>query len=430
MSVHLTDEEIRNYHQHNLSGQRLLTADLHLTECEDCFKRVGERSAISMKNIVGGLHQEFSDTARLEQDHIVYEQLELMVDGKLDDMELEITESHLEVCKQCRNEADDLRNFRESFNRSAQDSPRVISWHRTAFNVGLRIAGVAAMIAFFVWAASLSMRDRINKLQVQLEQAKDENARLTLKNSELVRQSNQLQNEIATLKSPAQAPIVASLKDGGGIVSLDEKGNILGIASDSPLYLKMAKDALTEQSVGTPNLLAGLIGKQGSLLGESENRPFDLIAPVGTVLLEGRPNFRWKTLKDATGYRVRVYDRDFKEVASSEVLKDTNWIPTNSFQRGEKYSWIVTAYLSDKEVSSPVPPAPEARFMVLDSAKYKELQEAKLDVGRSHLLSGLVYAQFGMLDESVQEFQQLAVENPDSQIAKKLLDRVNSLRKK
>jgi hypothetical protein len=125
-----------------------------------------------------------------------------------------------------------------------------------------------------------------------------------------------------------------------------------------------------------------------------------------------------------------VYDKNFKEIVASDLLKKTEWKSPTALRRGEIYNWVVTAYLSDKKVSSPVPPAPEARFKVLAADQYQELQQAKQNLAQSHLLSGLAYAQLGLLDESERELQQLVGENPDSKVAKNLLNRVQSIRKK
>jgi hypothetical protein len=423
LTAHLTDEEIRKYCEQSLTAQRLVAADLHLSECDGCAKRLQELSTASIQKAVRNLHQDLQDTAR-EDDHISYEEMEAYADGKLDDVQLEIVRSHLEVCSQCKTESQDLGSFRNSFiSETGQASGRVIPWRRSVAGAILRIAGAAAAIAIVVWAATLPMRDRIKGLEAQLKEANKENAQLAMKNSEL-------QTEIAKLK-PSQTPLIASLKDSGSVVGIDQKGHITGITSSSPQFLKITKDALTNQNVEVPEILSGLIGKQGTLLGEPrEGRPFVLTAPVGTVVVEDRPTFRWKPLQDATGYRVRVYDRNFKEVAASELLQNTKWTSSNSLQRGKTYNWIVTADVSGKEISSPVPPAPEARFKVLDSVQFKNLQQSKQEFTQSHLLSGLVYAQLGLLDNSIQEFQQLVAENPDSPIAKKLLDQVQSLRKK
>ncbi|HSE41007.1 MAG TPA: hypothetical protein VLH08_09610 [Acidobacteriota bacterium] len=385
---------------------------------------------MSTNNFVRNLREEFRTTARLEEDHIPYEQIESFVDAKLDPVNLEIVQSHLEVCRQCRNEADELRNFREKMD---QPSAHVIPLRRrTVFNTVLQVAGIAALIAFFAFLATLPLRDRVKQLRAQLENAQNEITQLKSKNSDLQRTSNQLQAELAELKSSqSNVPLVASLNDGGRLVGLDQNGKIAGISTNSPLYIKMAKDALTKQTIETPPLLAKLIGKEGALLGEAKNgRPFNLIAPVGTVLSEDRPNFQWEPYKDATGYEVHVYDRDFKEVASSELLKGTDWTPSNQLPRGRTFNWIVTAHLQDKQVSSPTPPAPEARFLVLDADQNEQLRQATQDLAKSHLLLGLTYAKYGLLDDSVAEFEQLVVENPESPIARKLLESVKSLRKK
>jgi hypothetical protein len=429
-SQHLSDEDLNNYRQYKLSGQMLLKADLHITECDDCRKRLRELAAVSSNIFVRNLREEFRESARLEEDHVPYEQLESLIDAKLDPVNLEIVQSHLEVCGQCRDEADELRTFREKMD---QHSANVIPLRRkTVLNVALKVAGIAAMMAFFAWIATLPFRDQVKELRAQLEDAQKQIRQLSIKNSELQRTSNQLQAELRQLKdSQSGVRVIGSLNDGGRILSLDQNGKIAGISTDSPQYIQMAKDALTKQTIDTPVLLTKLIGKDGTLLGEAKNgRPFNLIAPVGTVLSEDRPNFRWEPLTGATSYRLHVYDRDFNEVAASEALKGTNWTPSNQLRRGSIYNWIVTAQLGGKEVSSPIPPAPEARFFVLDSDQNAQLNQAKQDLAQSHLLLGLTYAKLGLLDDSIAEFEKLVLENPDSPIARKLLDRVKSLREK
>ena len=387
-------------------------------------------AAVSSNNFIRDLRAEFHQNVRLEEDHVPYEQLESLVDTKLDPVNLEIIQSHLEVCGQCRDEADELRAFREKMDQS---SANVIPLRRkTVLNVALQVAGIAAMMAFFAWLATLPFRDQVKELRTQLEEAQKQIKQISIQNSELQRTSNQLQAGLSQLKgSQSGVRVIATLNDGGRILSLDQNGKISGISTDSPQYIQMAKDALTKQTIETPVLLAKLIGKEGTLLGEAKNgRPFNLIAPVGTVLSEDRPNFRWEPLTDATSYRVHVYDRDFNEVAASEALKGINWTPSNQLRPGSTYNWIVTAQLGGKEVSSPTPPAPEARFIVLDSDQNAQLNQAKQDLAQSHLLLGLTYAKLGLLDDSVAEFEKLVLENPDSPIAHKLLDRVKSRRKK
>ena len=69
----------------------------------------------------------------------------------------------------------------------------------------------------------------------------------------------------------------------------------------------------------------------------------------------------------------------------------------------------------------PRPPAPQAKFHVLDQTKANELTKAKRAYGSSHLTLGLLYAEAGLLREAEHEFRLLQKANPQSEIVKKLL---------
>jgi hypothetical protein len=90
------------------------------------------------------------------------------------------------------------------------------------------------------------------------------------------------------------------------------------------------------------------------------------------------------------------------------------------------YKWAVTAIVNGEEVSSPAASAPEARFGILDEEKALELNLLKRTP--SHLALGIFYARAGMLPEAEREFQLLVNDNPQSQVAVKLLSRIQSWR--
>ena len=159
----------------------------------------------------------------------------------------------------------------------------------------------------------------------------------------------------------------------------------------------------------------------------SDNKPreFAVVEPVGNVVLSNQPTFRWSTLEGATGYVVEVYDDQFKLVASSPELTNRSW--STSLGRGKVYSWQVKAIKDGQEVTSPRPPAPQAKFRVLDQAKANEIAKAKRAYASSHLTLGLLYADAGLLREAEQEFRLLRRANPDSEIARNLLRQIQSL---
>jgi DNA-directed RNA polymerase specialized sigma24 family protein len=157
-------------------------------------------------------------------------------------------------------------------------------------------------------------------------------------------------------------PIVVALNDGGGQVTIDKEGDVAGAP---PPFQQMVKQTLTAQRIETPRMLTELIGKSAVLMGTAdEGHPFVLLGPVGTVVMSDRPTFRWRALGGADSYAVKIYDADFNEVAASPQISGTTgagtaWTVTRALERGRTYSWHVTALVGDKEVVSPVSPAPE-----------------------------------------------------------------------
>jgi hypothetical protein len=112
-------------------------------------------------------------------------------------------------------------------------------------------------------------------------------------------------------------------------------------------------------------------------------------------------------MEGATGYVVEVYDEHFKLVSSSPQVTNLQWATTQALPRGHVYSWQVKAIKDGQETTSPRPPAPQAKFRVLDQAKVNELTRAKRAYGSSHLMLGLLYAEAGLLKEAEAELRLL-----------------------
>jgi hypothetical protein len=61
---------------------------------------------------------------------------------------------------------------------------------------------------------------------------------------------------------------------------------------------------------------------------------------------------------------------------------------------------------------------------VLDGEAAKKIAEARTKNGNSHLVMGLVYAEAGLISDAEREFRELVRKNPDSPIARNLLEKV------
>jgi anti-sigma factor RsiW len=439
MSEHLSEQLIERYRRRVLSPVELLDVDDHMAACEMCRRRGGDepRERAAARSLG-------ADLSATGMTHLDYERLAAYVEGELDPIDREIADSHLKLCDRCDSELNELRAFTTRMaaypaKEYAPAAPRPLGekaaglWdgvrafgRSSAFALPVRLAGLGLVIALLFWATSLKSRNF--QLQTALDQQRRENEKLKQDFQAANASVAELRDQLAQLKSvqPSSSFVVA-LNDGGGRVTLDKEGNVAGAP---PPFQQIVKQTLMAQRVETPRTLPELIGKSGVLMGPAdEGHPFALLGPVGTVVMSDRPAFRWRALTGADSYVVRIYDADFNEVAVSQRLSETAWSVTRSLERGRTYSWQVTARVGGKEVSSPVRPAPEARFMTLDQAKANELANAKSAAAGSHLTLGVLYAQAGLLDDAEREFRLLLRANPQSTLAENLLRSVRAKRR-
>jgi len=230
---------------------------------------------------------------------------------------------------------------------------------------------------------------------------------------------------------PEPAAAVAQLNDGGGRLTLDREGGLSGADALPPAYRELLKGALAGRRIERSPQLKGLSRPGSSLMGsETQAGEFSVLDPAGSVLLSDRPTFRWSALEGASAYVVEVYDDAFNLVASSPQLDARSWAAPQTLPRGRVYSWQVKALKDGQEIKSPRPPAPQAKFRVLDRAKADELARAKRSYPSSHLTLALLYADAGLLKEAEQELRLLQRANPDSELARSLLHQVQALRRR
>jgi hypothetical protein len=142
------------------------------------------------------------------------------------------------------------------------------------------------------------------------------------------------------------------------------------------------------------------------LPGAGDNPPsFGPTAPVGTAIIEARPQFSWTPRAGATRYSIKVFDERFREVAKSGALKTTTWTPRRDLPRGRVLGWQITAVSRDQTDISPTPPQPDARFVVLDAATIARLAKERTRLATEPIALGLVLAKAGLFAEADSVFQ-------------------------
>jgi hypothetical protein len=145
-----------------------------------------------------------------------------------------------------------------------------------------------------------------------------------------------------------------------------------------------------------PPILETLVTDTAVLRGGGRSGSFALQAPVATVVLEERPNFRWAAVPGATSYEVAVVDVDRGTMATSGTSATASWRSAAPLPRGRTYAWQVAAETSGGRIVAPGRDGPEARFHVAEQAAVE---------GATPLQRGVALANVGALDDAEREFE-------------------------
>ncbi len=433
MSEHLTQTQIVDYGRRPIPTAEWLFVSDHLAVCEECRLQVeevvdDEATFLSLKSGVFDEAEEGSLVA--EGIHLTFEQMADYVDETIASRERQVVEEHLVWCELCETAVDDLRAFKEQVTPELEQEGSLIligtatesRWHRLlaamiSFQPKSAVlvfgSALAILLVTIGWLASLALPGMKNKTEVAVIPHSPGVSPSVLPPS--------------TLESPA-AVIIARINDGEGQITLDESGKLSGVDHLPPDYQQMVKKALTHQRIERSQLLSGSTqpGVRSRGEGDTRSAKFSVIEPVGAIILSNRPTFRWTKLDGATGYMVEVYDEFFNRLISSPQITQHSWTAPRSLKRDGTYYWQVKALKDGQEFKSPRPPAPQAKFRILDEATADELAKARRAYASSHLMLGLLYARAGLLDEAELEFKTLLNNNPDSALGQRLLRQVQN----
>jgi hypothetical protein len=432
MSDHLTQSQIEDYGRRSLTAVDLLSVSDHLGLCDACRRQVqrelnGDAAYLTLRSDLFDEAELFSSpTGRA---HLTFEQIVGTVDAILAGQELQLIEDHLACCQQCALAVDDLRAFKDQIEPELdrQDQPSSVSvtsekgWHRWVMFWPKPLVFGSALAALLLAVSGLVVWQALNGTK--------EEPRTTVTTPSPV-PSPVPSVPVSPGTTPGATETIALLNDGAGKVSLNREGKLSGVSHLPPAYQQMVKSALTNQELERSQLLAGLTPIGSTPRGGSNETGgrFSLIEPVRTVALSDQPGFRWSRLDGAAGYVVEIYDEEFDLVATSPRIIGQRWKARQPLKRGGVYYWQVKAIKDGRELISPHPPAPQAKFRILDESKARELERARRAYGSSHLLLGLLYAESGLLDEAEKEFRVLQKANPNSAITDQLLQQIQAHR--
>ncbi|HEY6805314.1 MAG TPA: hypothetical protein VI306_17185 [Pyrinomonadaceae bacterium] len=403
---HLSTSELEQFCVGSLPDNEHADIAVHTASCRVCHQRFVDE--LSTSPATGfSLEPEFW----FRNDHLDFESIVALIGNTLDPVLEEIHNIHLKTCESCREDIRYFEAFRQTTARELNGS----------YDRGLANDFTPAGFGFFG-----TYRRPAYAIAAIVILALSIVAIVSYKRRELPRPQQYVYNA----PEPPPAPIVANdqpvlINDARGEIAIYKDGRVTGLDELSEdTRQQIAQVVLTEQ-VEPAAVLKDLAAQRNGLRGgPGLDKQVKLVYPTRRVVIEDQPIFSWTKLPEADSYQVYVIDAHGNEVARSDALPaaQTRWRVSKHLRRGQTFSWVVAAIVDGKEMISPSASEPEMKFAILSSAYLQELSRLKKQ--ESHLALGLFYAKTGLIGNAEREFQILVATNPQSELAKRLLQSV------
>lgn len=434
MVEHLSSEQLALYRSRALTPDLFLSIHRHIAVCQECSAQCPAEASVKQDYEI--LMFAVTPDPHEADYHLTTAELTGYVREKLDDLDSESAASHLEVCTDCQHAAEELREAILStplpiVEDGIEKEQSHKAWGMTFLTFGMRPLRFATLLMIMLGAVLLGwllLRNRQTR-----PPARDISANANPTGQESVPTRSPADHTA----SPSPNGVQASAPTDGPSPKPDST-NIPKAADDlyeqipaivSPDLRRAIMAALTTQHLDKPRILTELGGTAGRLRRDSgDGLPFRLLSPVGKVVLEQRLTFDWQPLAGANSYVVTIADEKLDEVATSGQLTKTQWRIPAGLKQGATYTWQVTAFKDSQRITSPVMPAPQAKFRIVDREQRDELIRIKRAMPNYHLGLGVLYTQAGLLEDAEREFEALSRDKSHSAIGAKLLRRVRSMK--
>jgi len=386
MTGHPTAPDLDRYLAGALDAEAAARLEQHVVSCIACRTMVDDRALLA----VGAIGREIETEAG---EHLEFEELASYVDGAVDRGRRKAIDMHLSTCEACEADRAALAEERSHLPVGAAPGTMRGPWVRAA-------AAVIAAVGLGGWWA---MRDA-----APVDSA---------------------------IPSPAIATPTASLLEGaprlslldrGRTVRVQRDGRLTGVPAAADADVAIVVETVVSGRLPSPGTLGELAGRPDPLMGRAPGSASQPLSPAGVVVESDRPEFSWPATAGARAYVVAVLDDALRIVVESPRLSTRVWTPAAPLGRGVTYQWQVTADTPAGPVVAPAPPAPVARFRVLDAGLAASLQTARR--ADSRLVLGILLARAGLLEDAQRELSALAEENPESAIVASLVAQARGAR--
>ena len=402
MTEHPTKQELDDYRWRMLAPVAFLSVHRHVAGCPRCAAECNQPQDLARD--LDDLQTALLDTTNDAPYHLSENDVLAYVRGDLGEIDLEITQSHLSSCATCLDEVQ-----RQTPARRLQSASFVNRWR--LWRVAAVVSCAVILILLAVWLLRTTPTE--NKEQVWNPG----------------NQGSPVSSPAPTQQTSPDTQFALVINDGNQKITVDKTGTLAGLEQLPLSTQRKIRAALQTGKLERSPALAQVASQSSTLLSKPDNAlQFRLISPLGQVVRSEQPILRWHSLDGALSYQVVVTDADLNEVVASPSLNTTDWRVSMPLKAGKIYSWQVTALKDGAKITSPVLPAPQAKFKTIDRSTSELLLKAERAYPDSHLTLGILYADAGLLDEAEQQLRLFMSNSPRADIAQKLLQNITAIR--
>jgi len=429
----LSDKTLREYAAGILDAEATASAYAHICSCDKCRAKFAD--LIESKRAIWSIGCNLLEIDNCPE----YEELSDFVSEKLAKDAAERVRIHIAQCEYCHRDVESIQKIRSKASLSGELEvyPGKFSTHRERHwvSVGWRaLAGTAA--AAVVIAAVFLTQPTAKSPSGSIQTAAKPNTNIGIThakpNAKIATSNN---NTFSTQKRPIQtaanlqidkgspriigtehksASVAVALKDGDVVVK--ERGGVYSVNINEKALAELVERKLRNGSLPAAFTLAK---NTASLRGVADSIDIPKLSPESYGIADSKPEFKWEPIDGAIRYRIEVFKLDGTPVIAAET-ENTSFIPDENLPAGG-YKWIVgvrRAELADIRWSK------ADAFRVLSANEKSLISIAERRHPGSKLVRGCVYEHLGLNEEAAAQFEQLVKENPDSELAKKLLEGV------